>query len=647
MKRLITAVLVAAFVLGMVGCGAGTDQSAPTAVTVAQTETYTPGTYSASKQGMGGQVPVSVTFTTDKIESVVIGSNNETPGIGTPVLETFPQLIVEGQTLNIDTIAGATLTSVAVIDAVADTVTQAGGDAEALRTKPKSAKEADGASSAASTEELSTDVLVIGMGASGTMAALNAAEQGADVIGIEATQMLGGMGNAAQGMFAIGTSLQEERYGKDMSAEEEYWFSKIMEATNYLGNGTLIRQFVKESKNTVEYLLDHGIAVYLSSQPQQIAHFDETIIYHRWNNARPFEKLAQDLEKENVRVLFDTRGTSLLVDEAGTVVGARATKKDGTELIVHAKAVIVSTGGFAGNEGMMREVLGDAVYDRVSLIGGTDGIGIQMMYDAGADQTGSKLTMNHGVGTKTAGIEVAEQLTLNTPILWVNSFGKRFMNEDLLTDTVQFSSAVLAQGGYAYTIVDQATVDRWSDSSYDTTGSWVHYWDRFGIIDENGERTIYHAPVDKATFLSDFKKLEASGDGAVVDSLADVAAFIGCDPKTLETTVKNYNSYVKTGYDREYFKSKESLLWTVEKGPFYITKGYNAVLGALGGVKTTEKLEVVNGNGKIIPGLYATGNNVSDVSVASYVPVEGVGLGFALTSGRLAGIASAEYAAQE
>lgn len=67
---------------------------------------------------------------------------------------------------------------------------------------------------------------------------------------------------------------------------------------------------------------------------------------------------------------------------------------------------------------------------------------------------------------------------MNTPCLWVNNQGKRFMNEDLLKDTVEYSSAVLAQGGYAYTIVDQATVDRWADASYENTGSWIHYWIR-------------------------------------------------------------------------------------------------------------------------------------------------------------------------
>lgn len=46
----------------------------------------------------------------------------------------------------------------------------------------------------------------------------------------------------------------------------------------------------------------------------------------------------------------------------------------------------------------------------------------------------------------------------------------------------------------------------------------------------------------------------------------------------------------------------------------------------------------------VIKGFYATGNNVSGISYAAYQDVEGIGLGFSLTSGRLAGAAAAENA---
>ncbi len=85
-------------------------------------------------------------------------------------------------------------------------------------------------------------------------------------------------------------------------------------------------------------------------------------------------------------------------------------------------------------------------------------------------------------------------------------------------------------------------------------------------------------------------------------------------------------------------------MYAVSEAPYYVTKGYNAVLGALGGVDVTSELQVVDENMQPITGLYATGNNCSGVSVAAYVNVEGVGLGFALTSGRLAGTHAAEAA---
>ena len=628
-KKLL-ALLLSALMLAAVLCGCGGQNSSSSPASDSSAAGPVGGTYTGTAEGFGGEVSVTVTIEGGAITAVDAAGDSETATIGGAALPELAQAILDAQSPDIDGVAGATVTSTAVMAAAKDALTQAGMSFE------------ETAEPTGEDEEVTTDVLVIGMGASGTMAALSAAEAGAQVLGVESTGVLGGMGNAAQGMFAIGTSLQEERYGDDLGSDEEYWYEKIMDQGNQLANAQLVRTFVSEAKNTVEYLLDKGVNVYLSKTDQQIAHFDETIIYHRWNNADPFTYLGQSLEENGVEIRYNTTATSLLTDDSGAVTGAVCTKEDGSTLTVHAGSVIVATGSFAGNEEMMRETLGDKVYDTVSVIGGNDGSGLQMMYDVGAAK-GKLLTMNHGVGTKTADI-TSEQLTLNTPVLWVNQLGQRFMNEDLLKDTVEFSSAVLAQGGYAFTIVDQATVDRWTDMTQENTGTWVHYWDRFGIVDENGDPTVYHAPIDPEVFAADFEALTASGDGKVCQTLDEVAEFIGCDPDTLKETVERYNTYVETGVDEEFFKSAESLVYAASEAPYYVTKGYNAVLGALGGVDVTSELQVVDENMQPITGLYATGNNCSGISVAAYVNVEGVGLGFALTSGRLAGTHAAEAA---
>ena len=625
-KKLMTGLLTCVMSISLFGCastaGAGSDNGA-----------VKDGTYTATAKGFeNGDVSVTITVEGGKITKADVDSSSQSAGFGKDAADGLAKEIVEAQSGDIDVVSGATATRDAVSEAVEDCMKQAGFNTD---------------KAAGEDETIDTDVVVVGMGASGTTAALRAAEGGASVVGIETTESLGGFGNAAQGMFAVGSVEQKARYGEDgETTDEEYWYKHFTERDNNIGNAKLIRTFIGEAKNTVSYMLNHGVGFFLSKTAQQIAHFDTEVVYHRWNNANPFEYLGSALEDNNVDVHYSTTAEKILVDKDGNATGVECTKKDGGKLTVNAKSVIISTGSFANNADLMKETLGEDVYENCNVMAGTYAPGVDMMWDAGADR-GELLTMNHGVTTKGVDDEVVSQLTLNSPILWVNNQGKRFMNEDLLKDTVEFTSAVVAQGGTAYTIVDQTTVDRWTDTTQENTGTWVHYWDRFGIVGEDGEPTIYHAPIAKEDWEAGFKALTDANEGGVFDTLEEAAEFIGCPVEDLEETIKNYNSYVDAGKDDEFYKSADSLKYKVSEGPYYVTKGHAGVLGALGGVNTNEKHQVLNENHEIIQNLYATGNNVSGISAGTYQDVEGVGLGFSLTSGRLAGIEAARNAGYE
>ena len=110
---------------------------------------YTPGTYTATAQGNNGGVTVEVIFDETQIASVRVMEQAETVGICEPAIETIPEVIVAEQTLSVEAVAGATVTSAAILTAVEDCVTQAGGNAELLReAESRRESTADGAAAA-------------------------------------------------------------------------------------------------------------------------------------------------------------------------------------------------------------------------------------------------------------------------------------------------------------------------------------------------------------------------------------------------------------------------------------------------------------------------------------------------------------------
>lgn len=90
---------------------------------------YKPGTYQGEARGKDGVVKVSVTVNSNSITEVKVIQSNETAGIGDKAVAQIPKEIVKGQTLNVDTVAGATVTSEAIIAATKDALAKAKGNA--------------------------------------------------------------------------------------------------------------------------------------------------------------------------------------------------------------------------------------------------------------------------------------------------------------------------------------------------------------------------------------------------------------------------------------------------------------------------------------------------------------------------------------
>ena len=163
--------------------------------------------YTASAQGNNGPVAVTVEFSENEILSVVVGEHAETPGISDAPISRIPEAIVSEQTLDVDTVSGATHTSEAILTAVADCVAQAGGNVEALKTKQS------GKDEAMKEVTLEVDVVVAGSGISGMCAAISAAEEGANVLLLEKQGVIGGSAGTSGGGFIVVNSHFEKEAG--------------------------------------------------------------------------------------------------------------------------------------------------------------------------------------------------------------------------------------------------------------------------------------------------------------------------------------------------------------------------------------------------------------------------------------------------
>ena len=176
--------------------------------------TFNAGTYTASANGMNGAVTVEVTFSDSAITDVKVTKQAETPAIASGALEQIPADIVAHQTLAVDTVTGATITSKAILAAVEDCVKQAGADPDTLRT-PVEKNTADVGDRTAHVE-----VLVIGGGGTGLAAAMSAMDSGAkDVMVVEKLSRFGGSTSVSGAVVAAENTYYTQSIGLEPNSE--------------------------------------------------------------------------------------------------------------------------------------------------------------------------------------------------------------------------------------------------------------------------------------------------------------------------------------------------------------------------------------------------------------------------------------------
>ena len=177
------------------------------------------GTYKAEADGIGGPVKVEVTVTDNEITKIIVTEHSETPGISDGAIEQIPELIVSNQSLGIDVVSGATMTSNAILAAVEKALTEAGANIDALKVKKEEV-----AKEKTKGEDQNTEIDVVGAGAGGFGSSIEAARLGKKVVLLEKMPLVGGSTILSEGyLWSSGSKMNKEyNVGFEPQAMKEY-----------------------------------------------------------------------------------------------------------------------------------------------------------------------------------------------------------------------------------------------------------------------------------------------------------------------------------------------------------------------------------------------------------------------------------------
>ena len=603
MKRTLSLLLAFVMVLGLAACGGNTAQETTAAATAASEEAgiYTPGTYTGTAAGKNGDVKVEVTFSANAIDSVKVVEHSETAGISDGAIENIPTAIVENQSLAVDTVSGATITSDAILNAVADAVAQAGGDVEALKNAAAPAGEKEA-------KELSADVIVVGGGGAGMAAATRLAQLGKSVILVEKSGFLGGAISVSGGnQVVMGSQLQIDNGVADDSVESMVADFEANGANK--NNKEILTLFAENVGATTDWLVANCGITFEEGLHQLGEYSHNRELAYTGGGAGFAEAMRKAVEEAGVQVLLNTKAESLIADN-GTVTGVKAASSD-ADYTLTAGDVVLATGGYGANKDMLTDEMKSALYYGPA---SSTGEGIQMAQAVGAQ------TANMEYGKRYPnGIEVSEGMAKSTiagnivgwtmSAILVNKDGNRVVNEKASNRTI-LEEELKQEGGELYLLLDAETFEAWKAKLAPA-----------GISDADIE-----------------KYLEANGTTTPVfahgETLEEAAAAAGINADNLKATVEKYNGFVAKGSDDDFGRAATYLTKTIGEGPYYIVEQKPRFATTMGGLVINTSMQVLNEAGEPISGLYAAGENCGQV-MGDDSP-SGANNAWAMTSGKLA-----------
>jgi len=548
--------------LALVGC-APKGEEAASGVTGEGAQSWT-----GTSNGKGGELSVEVVTEGDAIARINILKSRETYGVGTAGIDILSDLIVEHQTLNVDTVSGATVSSMAFLSAVSDAIDASGMKASEWKKRDKAVPQTPEGL------EADVDVVVVGAGGAGYAAALTVAEAGKKVVLLEKLGITGGDTILSGGAMAVPGNWFQRKEGIDDSVEK--MAEDMIVGGDNVGDPELVNVICQGAYNAMEWLTFEGGVAWQPYQRFFGGHSVSRSLIPEGNEGSgiicKLDKRAEALN--TLTVCRNTKADELVTDASGAVVGLKATNTaTGETYDFTSKAVILAAGGFGSNVEMRMKYnpeMDDKILSTDSV--GATGDGHLMAEKIGANLIDMQYIQTYPTcDTQTGALLYVGNMRLENRAICINKEGDRFVEEMERRDVI--SNAIKEQtDGIGYMIFNQEG------------------------LDATDIATVNAAEMDG---------LFARGQLVKGETIAEVCEPFGIDAVELEKTVEKWNGYCKDGADPDF--NYRADLNPIEGGPYYILAYKPSVHYTMGGLHINSDAQVLDNDGAPIPGLFAAG----------------------------------------
>lgn len=514
-----------------------------------------PGAYTGSAMGRAGEVAVELVIKNDCIVKATMVSSAETAVISDRAAEKVLGDIVEHQTLNVDTVSGATLTSMAVRNAAEEALKQAGDI---------SAFEDPADYPAPECEDCSCDVVVIGAGSAGMNAASRLADAGANVILIEKQGFLGGGDTMfASSGLAGGGGYTVYKNEIANASEQDYLDTKLSaaEKSGLPVDIDCLTAYSLRSGDAVDAYISIGVPF------GKFAKFSNTTVDGSSPGTHIIKHLSEQMDAKDIDYRLNTSLVSI-TRAADKVTGVIVSNAAG-EYAISANAVLLACGGFGNNEEMLTAYADAADYCGLPHSGSASamGDGILAAEAIGAALSNMTAIKANNICHITDSGAVISLAAIQSIAVLVDNTGKRFINETDSTVHEKSNVELTLPDQEAWAIFDQKTIDEkklirdYNDLGYFVSGeSWETLASSMAL---NAEA--------QAAFVDTMERWQAVGEGNVEEDFgAKVAS-------------------------------------TFQNPPYYAALVKPAMQSTYGGVSTDAAARVLDNEDAPIPGLYAAG----------------------------------------